>query len=621
MTVHEGRLDPWRGVRLGPGLGVPVAIGGELTPDAIVGAHQRGIFCQARSDEQQIAESESLYAPDVAAGDIPVLPSPGNPYRLLWWSPPVRYVITRDALRLGRSARRSIRMSDWATTLDRDFDGVMAGCRGTREPRWMTDDLIAALRVLVGLGRVHTAEVWRGSELVGGAFAMTVGHVLIMESAFRREPDAAKVAIADLIVRASAAGYRVFDTEVRSDYTVRMGAVPLPRAEYLGYLGREVTLSPIPAERREAAYLLGAVKELPMSTAVRTSIVTVDELPDALDHDWIACSTALAPRVMRAAAADSRWRVSYAVAVAGSRTAGIIGLYQKIGTTFPAGVLDPSVVAPEVFPSPLSADRYLLIGGSTDLVSGSVISPAISGEAATAVRRALVDAGFGWAAEGNLTGAALYVRDSELPAYESASAARPRQQVGENATLTIPPGGWDGYVRSLGRKVRATVTRETGDFAALGLVSREVDPADLIEEAAPLIVAVRGRHGLADHELLVQYRLSEWIASCPGEPVAFTVSDRAGKLLGACFGCSRGDMVELIEIGMVDEHAARHLVYAEIVIYAPVRFAIRRGQVVIELGLESTYPKGLRGAAISPVWAVGAGSPGAPSYPDRPCHD
>jgi leucyl/phenylalanyl-tRNA---protein transferase len=250
--------DPWTNVQLGDGFGVPVAIGGDLTPSAILGAHRRAVFCQARSDQAQISESEATYAPDVHAGDIPVLrgDSVRSPYGILWWSPADRYVIRVGDVHLGRTVRKSIRSNDWHTTVDRDFEGVMNGCRGDREPRWMTDELIEALRVLATANWVHTIEVWDGSELIGGLFGCAVGGVFIMESAFHRRPDAAKVAVADLAARAADGSITLLDTEVKSDYTVRMGALAMPREEYLTHLFPADQPGSIRSERRCAQYLL-----------------------------------------------------------------------------------------------------------------------------------------------------------------------------------------------------------------------------------------------------------------------------------------------------------------------------------------------------------------------------
>jgi len=120
--------------------------------------------------------------------------------------------------------------------VDADFEGVLAACRGDREPRWITDDLVVALRDLHAAGWVRSIEVWDGDRLIGGLFGCALAGVFVMDSAFHREPEAAKVAIADLARRAAGGGISLLDTQVRTEYTVRMGAFALSRAEYLAQL-------------------------------------------------------------------------------------------------------------------------------------------------------------------------------------------------------------------------------------------------------------------------------------------------------------------------------------------------------------------------------------------------
>lgn len=214
------------------------------------------MFCQPRSDQDEIARNKATYAPDVRAGDIAVLPGSGNPYATLWWSPPVRYVIPVSQVHLSRSLRRTIRTRDWVTTLDTDFDGVIAGCRAGREPCWITDELVTALRPLKDAGWVHTVEVWDDDHLIGGMYGFAIGGVFIGESAFHREPDAAKVAITDMASRARACGMTLFDTEIKSAYTVQLGADPMLRADYLTHLERLTAAAAIHTGRRHARHLL-----------------------------------------------------------------------------------------------------------------------------------------------------------------------------------------------------------------------------------------------------------------------------------------------------------------------------------------------------------------------------
>jgi leucyl/phenylalanyl-tRNA--protein transferase len=248
--------DPWPQLALGDGLGAPIAIGGELTAGSVLGAHRRAVFCQPRCDQYEIARDQATYAPDVRAGDIPILPGEGNPYATLWWSPAVRYVIPVRNIRISRSLRRTIRTSDWATTLDADFDGIIAGCRGDRKPRWITDELVVVLLTLKDAGCVHTVEVWEGEQLVGGLFGCVAGSVFVMESAFHRVPDASKVAIVDLAWRARDGGITLLDTEVKSNYTIQLGACPMPRQEYLTHAGADPGPVTIRGGRQSARRLL-----------------------------------------------------------------------------------------------------------------------------------------------------------------------------------------------------------------------------------------------------------------------------------------------------------------------------------------------------------------------------
>ena len=248
--------DPWDGFRLGDGLGVPVAIGGKLTPGMLLGAYRRAIFCQPRCDPNDIALDTKTYYPDVQAGHIPVFHDGADPYGFLWWSPAIRYVIPVTGVYVNRSLRKTMRTSRWTTTVDASLDGIMAECRRNRKPQWITDELVAALRLLKDAGWVHTLEVWDSNYLVGGLYGYAIGSVFIMESAFHLAPDAAKVAIADLASRAGASGITLLDTEVKSDYTIHLGAAPITRQDYLPHLNTRNSPIRIEPGRRDVKCLV-----------------------------------------------------------------------------------------------------------------------------------------------------------------------------------------------------------------------------------------------------------------------------------------------------------------------------------------------------------------------------
>jgi leucyl/phenylalanyl-tRNA--protein transferase len=207
----------------------PVVLGGSPTPQALIGAYRAGAF--------------PWPLPPLEA------PPPGEPPRLdrllgrrraqpvlPWWCPDPRAVIPAGAVRASRSLRRRLRSCGWTTTLDRAFDAVVTRCRRTGTDIWITDELRAGYTRLHALGWAHSLEVWAGDELVGGVFGILVGGVFVGESMFHASTDASKAALVDLDARLAAAGGRLLDVQLATDHLRTLGAVEIPRAEYLATL-------------------------------------------------------------------------------------------------------------------------------------------------------------------------------------------------------------------------------------------------------------------------------------------------------------------------------------------------------------------------------------------------
>ena len=83
------------------------------------------------------------------------------------------------------------------------------------------------------LGHVHSIEVWRDTTLVGGLYGVSSGGFFGGESMFHRDRDASKVAMVYLVAHLKARGFQLFDVQQATDHAVRMGAVEIPRAEFL----------------------------------------------------------------------------------------------------------------------------------------------------------------------------------------------------------------------------------------------------------------------------------------------------------------------------------------------------------------------------------------------------
>lgn len=230
MAPQLTGVTPWRTLDLtgAPAAG-PVAFHDDLDPRTLLDAYRHGLYpFPADTDEQKIM-NEIAYE-----GRVPVLGRSANPYAVAWCSPDPRPVIFVDELHLQRSLRKQLRNKvAWTTTLDGCFERVVRRCRTGREPRWLTDRLIASLVRLHEAGHAHSVEVWDGNELVGGTFGVRVGGVFSADSQFTLRSGAAKVAVACLVRRMAGSGGVAVDVQHDGDHARLIGAVPVPRAEYL----------------------------------------------------------------------------------------------------------------------------------------------------------------------------------------------------------------------------------------------------------------------------------------------------------------------------------------------------------------------------------------------------
>ncbi|WP_329571592.1 leucyl/phenylalanyl-tRNA--protein transferase [Kitasatospora sp. NBC_01266] len=234
----SGPPGGWRGLDLAAApTDAPAAFCADLSAEGLLDAYRHGLFPLPAPDEYARCLNEALYEDQVAAGRITLLGEAEAAYRVAWWSPDPRLVIGVGRARLPRRLARRLRnRDDWSTSLDQAFPEVLAGCADGRDRHWLTGELRTALARLHERGAAHSAEVWADGELIGGAFGVRVGPVLSLDSMFHRRPDASRVAIADLAARFAEAGGHLLDVQWDSPHIRTLGAVPIPRPQYLATL-------------------------------------------------------------------------------------------------------------------------------------------------------------------------------------------------------------------------------------------------------------------------------------------------------------------------------------------------------------------------------------------------
>ena len=193
-----------------------VGIGADLAPGTLLAAYRAGLF-----------------------------PMHVDGGALAWWSPDPRGVLPLDGLKVSRSLRKAVDRLE--VSVNRDFAGVIAACADPSRPHgWINADIRDAYTRLHRLGWAHSVEAWEDGELVGGLYGVAVGGLFAGESMFHRRPDASKAALVHLVEVLRLGGATLLDVQWTTPHLVSLGAVALPRSEYLRRLG-DALEHPLPA--------------------------------------------------------------------------------------------------------------------------------------------------------------------------------------------------------------------------------------------------------------------------------------------------------------------------------------------------------------------------------------
>lgn len=172
-----------------------------LTPDVLVAAYTQGIF------------------PMDVAGSIQ------------WFSPDPRAIFPLEGLKVSRSLRQSA--AKFEIRVDTNFERVIRACAERREGTWISEEIVEAYTRLHKLDLAHSVESWCEGELAGGLYGVAIGGAFFGESMFHRRTDASKVALLALVERMRSRGFELLDVQFLTAHLERLGAIEIPRREYL----------------------------------------------------------------------------------------------------------------------------------------------------------------------------------------------------------------------------------------------------------------------------------------------------------------------------------------------------------------------------------------------------
>jgi leucyl/phenylalanyl-tRNA--protein transferase len=188
-----------------------LAVGGDLSPERLLLAYQNGIFPWFNEDAL-----------------------------ILWWSPDPRMVLFPEKIKISKSMRKVLREEKFRLTVNTCFREVIEYCstvtRDDQDGTWITNEMRKAYENLYEHGIAKSYEVWDRDKLVGGLYGVDLGTIFCGESMFSLEPNASKFAFIKLAEELQAKNYRLIDCQLYTDHLASLGAVEIPRQEFMTYL-------------------------------------------------------------------------------------------------------------------------------------------------------------------------------------------------------------------------------------------------------------------------------------------------------------------------------------------------------------------------------------------------
>lgn len=190
-----------------------VAIGGDLNPERVLLAYQKGIFPWFEEDSV-----------------------------IVWWSPDPRMVLYPENLKISKSLRKTIKDGRFKVTFNTCFEDVIKECaiirREGQNGTWITQGMIKTYCKLHEMGYAKSVEVWEHDKLIGGLYGIDLCPVFCGESMFSKISNASKVGFVYLVEKLKEENYNLIDCQIYTDHLASLGAEEIPRDKFVELLNR-----------------------------------------------------------------------------------------------------------------------------------------------------------------------------------------------------------------------------------------------------------------------------------------------------------------------------------------------------------------------------------------------
>ena len=183
-----------------------------FTKDLVLSAYSQGIFPMGHDD-----------------GTIP------------WYSPDPRCIFDFDKFHVPRRLMRTYKSGKFEMKVNSAWREVLKAC-ADRDSTWITDDIFRVYTEMHEAGFAHSVEAYYEGKLAGGLYGVSIGGAFMGESMFHNVTDASKISLIYLVERLKSRGFVLLDSQYMTDHLSTLGAVLIPRQEYLRRLDRALYL-------------------------------------------------------------------------------------------------------------------------------------------------------------------------------------------------------------------------------------------------------------------------------------------------------------------------------------------------------------------------------------------
>lgn len=175
----------------------------------------------------------------------------GEDEPIIWHHPDPRFVLYPHKVRISRSMKTVLNSGPFIFKLNNSFPEVVHHCRTVFRKNqqdagtWITDDIEKAYAELFEQGYAHSAEAWKGNELVGGLYGLRIGKVFFGESMFAKESNASKFAFIKMVRFLQKQGVELVDCQVQTAHLESLGAEHIRRHDFVNLLSKLIPADPL----------------------------------------------------------------------------------------------------------------------------------------------------------------------------------------------------------------------------------------------------------------------------------------------------------------------------------------------------------------------------------------